>query len=192
MPAGCRRPRSCAAGEARNLSVGQGVITVTPLEVARFYAAIGNGGYLVTPRLMRDAIDVAPPSQREVATPAFSESDRVQGLHPATLEAVREGLRRVVDDERGTAHQAARLASVAIAGKTGTAETGDPEGDHAWFAGYAPADKPRLAFVVVLEHAGSQGAAAAGLAKKLVERLRQLGYFGGSATAEKTLPTGKG
>ena len=105
---------------------------------------------------------------------------------------MREGLRRVVDDPRGTAYQAARLTSVAIAGKTGTAETGNSGGDHAWFAGYAPADAPRLAFVVVLEHAGGEGAQAAGLAKKLVERLRQLGYFGAPQTAEKSLPAGKG
>ncbi len=166
-------------------------MTVTPLEIARFYAAIANGGYLLTPRLVRDAIDDGPPERRVPAAASLSDSGRVEGLHAATLEAVREGLRRVVEDERGTAHQA-RLTSVAIAGKTGTAETGGTLGDHAWFAGYAPAEAPRVAFVVVLEHAGTEGAAAAALAKKLVERLRQLGYFGQTRTAEKPPSTGQG
>ena len=115
-------------------------MTVTPLEIARFYAAIANGGYLLTPRLVRDAIDDGPPERRVPAAASLSDSGRVEGLHAATLEAVREGLRRVVEDERGTAHQA-RLTSVAIAGKTGTAETGGTLGDHAWFAGYAPAER---------------------------------------------------
>ena len=62
------------------------------------------------------------------------------------------------------------LKDVAIAGKTGTAETGQSS-DHAWFTGYAPADSPQVAFVVVLEHGGSGGAEAGPLAKQLVEEM---------------------
>ncbi len=62
------------------------------------------------------------------------------------------------------------MKEVAIAGKTGTAETGQPS-DHAWFTGYVPADSPQVAFVVVLEHGGSGGRDAGPLAKKLVEEM---------------------
>ena len=64
-----------------------------------------------------------------------------------------------------------------IAGKTGTAETGEDRASHAWFAGYAPADEPKLAFVVVLEHAGDAATAAGPVAKRLVLRMEQLGML---------------
>ncbi len=99
------------------------------------------------------------------------------GLKVSTLEEIREGLRRVVSDSKGTARETVFVESVAIAGKTGTAETGADRADHAWFAGYAPADNPKLAFVVVLEHSGSGGEVAGPVAKRLVLRMRQLGYF---------------
>ncbi|MBI3840201.1 MAG: hypothetical protein HY288_19945, partial [Planctomycetia bacterium] len=111
---------------------------------------------------------------------------------PEALAAVREGLRRTVEDPNGTAFGTVRLNSLAIAGKTGTAETGGDQEDHAWFAGYVPADAPRFAFVVVLEHAGSGATAAGSVAKALVQRLEQLGYFGTPKTAENSIPPGKG
>jgi cell division protein FtsI/penicillin-binding protein 2 len=83
-----------------------------------------------------------------------------------------------------------RSVQMAIAGKTGTAETGGQQEDHAWFAGYAPADAPRYAFVVALEHAGSGAQVAGSLAKLLVERMQQLGYFG--PPEEPSIPPGKG
>ena len=98
-------------------------------------------------------------------------------MHTATLQAIREGLRRVVADTNGTAHATVFLASTAIAGKTGTAETGEDRASHAWFAGYVPADKPKLAFVVVLEHAGDAATAAGPVAKRLVVRMEQLGLL---------------
>jgi cell division protein FtsI/penicillin-binding protein 2 len=94
-----------------------------------------------------------------------------------TLAAVRVGLERVVSDPRGTGHTTVQSDQVSIAGKTGTAETGGSAGDHAWFAGYAPAEQPRVAFVVVLEHAGDGSSAAGPLARRLAERMDQLGYF---------------
>jgi penicillin-binding protein 2 len=101
-------------------------------------------------------------------------------------------LRRVVDDPAGTAFATMHTPGLAIAGKTGTAETGGRQDDHAWFAGYVPADKPRYAFVVVLEHAGHGGEVAGPLARNLIERMQELGYFGAAETADKSFPPGKG
>ena len=90
----------------------------------------------------------------------------------------REGLRRVATDPEGTGYEAFHALGVDVAGKTGTAETGGNAPEHAWFAGYAPADAPQLAFVVVLEHAGDASATAAPAAARLVEKLQSAGYFG--------------
>jgi penicillin-binding protein 2 len=170
--------------QTQMLAIGQGTLTATPLQIARFYAAIANGGHLIAPRLVR-SVTGGPGDQ-------CSASTRIAGLDDATLEAVREGLVRVVADPNGTAFATVRLPWVAIAGKTGTAETGGGRSDHAWFAGYVPAEAPRYAFVVALEHAGSGATAAGSLARSLVERLRQLGYLTAPATADRAFPPGKG
>ena len=83
----------------------------------------------------------------------------------------------MVADTNGTAHATVYLESIAIAGKTGTAETGEDRPSHAWFVGYVPADEPKLAFVIVLEHAGEAATAAGPLAKRLVLRMDQLGML---------------
>ncbi len=144
-------PRGQRLALAQSLAIGQGTLTVTPLQVARLMAAVANGGRMLRPRIVKS--DQAGDHASEPA------SSRPIHLSPRTLAAVREGLRRTVADERGTAHDSARLAHVAIAGKTGTAQTA--AADHAWFAGYAPADEPRIAIVVVLEHGGPAAGEAA-------------------------------
>jgi penicillin-binding protein 2 len=178
-PSTAHRPRH--NGEAESLAIGQGTLTATPLQVVRMMAAIGNGGKLVTPHVVERLglqteasvasgdvvagdIDIRPPQQ-------------IAGLDARKLDIVREGLRRVVADEKGTGHATISLDGVSIAGKTGTAELGDGSADHAWFAGYAPAESPRIAFVIVLEHAGDAAAAAGPVANRLVARLKSDGYF---------------
>ncbi len=178
-------------GTSEYLAIGQGTLTATPLEVLRLYAAIANGGYLLSPRFTRTAVSpqASPSPARESRLPGDL---RVSGLDPATLAAVRKGLERVVEDPAGTAFDSVRLPDLAIAGKTGTAETGSSGHDHAWFVGYAPAEAPRVAFVVVLEHGGSGAETAGPIARSLVQRMRQLDYFGVSRTATRPFPPGKG
>jgi penicillin-binding protein 2 len=176
--------------QTQAMAIGQGTLTATPLQIVRLFATIANGGHLITPKLLRDQIDDG--ETHDAPHAELSESTRIAGLNEASLVAVREGLRRTVDDPNGTAYATVRLTSVPIAGKTGTAETGAKSEDHAWFAGYAPADAPRYAFVVVLEHSGSGATAAGSLAKSLIQRMQQLGYFGVPRTAEKEIPPGKG
>src|SRR5262249_28451887 len=107
---------------------------------------------------------------------------RIPGLTAEILAAIRTGLLQAVANDEGTAHDTVELTSVAIAGKTGTAETGPGQPEHAWFAGYAPADHPRVAFVVVIEHAGNAATSAGPVAKNLVKRMDELGYFTGGTT----------
>jgi penicillin-binding protein 2 len=179
--------------EAQALAIGQSSLTVTPLQIVRLMAAVANGGNLVCPRVAVRLNAKPHPGSDSPATSAADElapgsSHKIGGLKPETLATVREGLRRVVADPNGTAYGTVRLQSVAIAGKTGTAQTGPSRQDHAWFAGYVPAERPQFAFVVVLEHGG--GAAAAGpLAKRLVLAMQELGYFDATRNAEELSKT---
>jgi penicillin-binding protein 2 len=167
------------------MSIGQGVLSVTPLQMARLLAAVANGGYLVTPHLVADVVLPESTSARFKNDGADAADDPlhipppqvISGLHEATLAAIREGLARVVADPRGTGHATIWTDRIAVAGKTGTAETGADRADHAWFAGYVPAERPQLAFVVVLEHAGDAATAAGPVVKKLVEQIDRLGLL---------------
>ncbi len=168
--------------DALPIAIGQSTTTATPLQIVRTVAAIANGGKLVTPhvaeRIAFSSDDATTPGS-DVADPIrFDPPYAIPGLDEKMVSAIRDGLRQAVSDEQGTAHATVDLAAVSIAGKTGTAETGPGKPEHAWFVGYAPADQPRVAFVVVVEHAGNADTAAGPVAQHLVERMAQLGYFG--------------
>ena len=165
-------------GDTLGLAIGQSSLTTTPLQVARMMAAIANGGLLVQPHLgtsggptLVDADDLTS------ARPVFAhpEPQPIPGLTSSTIQAIREGLTRVVEDPAGTGYKSVRLPEVTIAGKTGTAEVGRGQPDHAWFAGYVPAEQPRVAFAVVLEHGGSGGKNAGPIAREFVRCLLETG-----------------
>jgi penicillin-binding protein 2 len=165
-------------GDTLGLAIGQSRLTTTPLQIARIMAVVANDGYLVTPHVVR-SITSNDPSQNNGAfqeTPPHPRR-RLAGLHDGTLHRIREGLAKVVSHPRGTGYKRVRLDAVAIAGKTGTAEVGGGKPDHAWFAGYVPADRPRIAFAVVLENAGSGGQAAGPVARRFIESLLELGLI---------------
>jgi len=151
------------------LAIGQSTLTVTPLQIVRLMAAVANGGKLLTPQVVRDVHRQG--ASRETVWQSDLPSPKDVGLSKRTLHFVRSGLEQVVASPRGTGYKRVRLKSVSIAGKTGTAETGGGRPDHAWFAGYVPAERPQIAFVAVVEHGGSGGVTAGPLAKKLVEEM---------------------
>lgn len=163
--------RAWKADDTYSLAVGQGPITATPLQVARWLAAIANGGDLVVPR-----ITLAGPASSSGPAAAADRSAERLALSPQTLAALREALEQVVRDPLGTGYATVRLSWPTIAGKTGTAEVGEGLADHAWFAGYTPAEDPRWAIVVVLEHGGNGATAAGPLARRVVQALQQAGY----------------
>lgn len=152
-------------GDTVNFSIGQGYLLVTPLQVLRMTAAIANGGILVQPYLVKkiENVDVSSRSNKEI------------GISKKTIEIVKLGLRRVVQDESGTGRKA-RAEGVDIAGKTGTAQS--PNGlSHAWFIGFAPVDKPKIAMVVFVEHGGKGGLEAAENAGKIFAEAKNLGLI---------------
>jgi len=170
------------AGETVSVAIGQGQVTVTPLQLARLVAVIANDGKLVRPHLVK-AVDGAA---REPAALAL-------GFKPSTLAAVKAGLHGVVNAP-GTGWRA-RLPNVAVGGKTGSAQVvssarltrGTPTLamlPHGWFVAFAPVDAPRIALAVLVEHGGSGGEAAAPVARKV------LAHFFNSTSPAPTLLAG--
>ncbi len=133
-------------GDTINMSIGQGAMQATPLQVARMFAVPANGGYLVTPHLLKDG--------EEART-----WRRSLDLQPSTISVLRDGLRRVVTNGTGGALNIKDMPPVA--GKSGTAE--DPPRDtHAWFGGYGPSDEPTVVVVAFVENSGGGGGRVAG------------------------------
>lgn len=173
---GRRQPDS---GSTLQLAIGQSSLLVSPLQVARMMAAIANNGSLVAPRFAHVTPTNLTTEKIQLASFESPESPAAQtnlDLSPRTVAILRESLERVVSDPQGTGRSAG-VTGVRVAGKTGTAETGGGQPDHAWFAGYVPADRPRIAFVVMLEHAGSGGKTAGPVARQFVEALIKAGVI---------------
>lgn len=141
-------------GDTINMSIGQGYLQTSPLQVAVMFAVPANGGYMVTPHLLKDSR--TPDDWREP-----------MGLQPETVKILQDGLRQVISG--GTA-QALNLPNLPpIAGKTGTAEA-DPFENHTWFGAYAPADDPEILIVAFGENSGGGGGSvAAPMVKQMLE-----------------------
>ncbi|MFQ5682490.1 MAG: penicillin-binding protein 2 [Candidatus Binatia bacterium] len=165
-------------GETPSIAIGQGYVTVTPLQMANLMAAVANGGTLYRPWFVRRVESLHGTLIREYGP----EKVHSLALKKTTLQTIHRALRDVVNSERGTG-QRARSNLVKIAGKTGTAQVTRMRGqvvkskhlpyeirDHAWFVAYAPVEKPEIAVAVLVEHGGHGGSAAAPLAKSLIEK----------------------
>jgi len=149
-----------------NLAIGQGRLLCTPLQVAQMCAAIANGGTIIQPHFLERVV-------RPDGTTVRWFEPRMQTIpvHEDTLRVVREGMHRVVVGRGGTARRAG-LARFDVAGKTGTAELGAGRPNHAWFAGYAPFEHPRIAFAVVSERCpGHGGSHAAPIVARALEQI---------------------
>jgi penicillin-binding protein 2 len=148
-------------GETVSVAIGQGQVSATPLQMARVAAIIANGGRLVRPHL---------------APGADQESTPLAAIRPETIAAVRDGMRMAVAEGTG---RRARLPDVEVCGKTGSAQVvakarlerspGSRElRPHGWFLAFAPADRPRIALAVLVEHGGSGAEAAAPVARQIL------------------------
>ncbi|CAN0544043.1 unnamed protein product, partial [Laminaria digitata] len=164
-------------GAAVNVSIGQGAMSATPIQLAVAYAAIANGGHVYQPQVAlrietydgKDSRPIPPRLIRKVDIP------------DAHLAAVREGLRQVVNEPFGTAHYR-RSKLLHVSGKTGTAQVAAmgknrvrsrdqawKVRDHAWFAALAPSEAPEIAVSVFVEHGGGGSSAAAPVAIRTIE-----------------------
>ncbi len=155
-------------GDSINMSIGQGFMQATPLQVANMFAVAANNGYSVTPHLLKDNEE-----HRN-----WKESLE---LSDATVDILHQGLRRVITGGTGQSLNVPHLPP--IAGKSGTAEA-PPGLSHAWFGAYAPMENPEVVVVAFAEHSGGGGGKVAGpMVLQVLEA-----YFGKSQVAEGTTP----
>jgi penicillin-binding protein 2 len=153
-------------GIAANIAVGQGEIITTPLQLLYFISGVANKGILCKPRIVDKIIN-------SEGKTVFLSSYHFSRLpwSSKTIEIIREGMLGVVNSPNGTG-RLAMLSTIKVAGKTGTAQ--NPTGEtHAWFAAFAPYEKPKICLVLCVEHGGMGGSVAAPIAGKILERFFQ-------------------
>jgi penicillin-binding protein 2 len=164
-------------GDSIQLAIGQKDLLVTPLQMARFYSMIANGGKLVTPRLLLDveqpSANRAPGRVLPTPRPAAPEPTNVDAQ---ALAVVREGLYEATHSTLGTSSAIFGSFPIPISGKTGTAEKSIDPGDgymhtfnQSWWCGYGPSDSPDLVVCALIENGGHGGDAAAPAALKVFE-----------------------
>jgi penicillin-binding protein 2 len=165
-----RGRRGWQAGQTVNISIGQGQLLVTPIQVARLMSAVANGGILWKPRLVQRV-------ERPDGTLAYATSSKMTGqvtLSPVVWSFLRHALVGAVNE--GGTGAAARIPGIEVAGKTGTAQSVTKSDasrgqDHAWFASFAPAQDPEVVVVVLVERGGKGGQVAAPIARQIYEAI---------------------
>ncbi|MES2854227.1 MAG: penicillin-binding transpeptidase domain-containing protein, partial [Bdellovibrionota bacterium] len=173
-------------GENLSVAIGQGFVLTTPLQMAVAYNAIGTYGKVVKPFVVRKILSpenkVLESYDPKVLRDLGDPNSEVH-VSKEVFDTVREGMRLVVNGERGTARVSGRLGFVELAGKTGTSQVMSFSADqiyakceerpkhqrhHGWFIGYAPADNPEIAFGILAEHACHGSSGAGPVAKEMV------------------------
>lgn len=154
--------RQWGLGDLINLGIGQGVLSVSPLQIAQMTSSIANGGYKITPHLVHSvekgtgAVELMPITY-----------EKINWVKPEYLEIAQNGMRRVVQEGSGRFY--AKTDLIEIAGKTGTAQ--NPHGfSHGWFTSFSPVEDPQLVVTVFLENAGFASTSAAPIAALLHEK----------------------
>lgn len=151
-----------------SLSIGQGEMSVTPVQMANLTAAVANRGHYITPHILKSIEDRG-------TDPAFTEVKRTS-IDPVWFEPAIEGMHRVVNGPVGGTARIAQVEGLDICGKTGTAQ--NPHGDsHSVFIAFAPRENPKIAIAVYVENAGSGSSMAAPIASLIIEK-----YLTGSVT----------
>jgi penicillin-binding protein 2 len=177
-------------GETLPVAIGQGAVSTTPLQVARALAAVVNGGKLLKPRVIERILS----DDGRVLEDNSSKTEvvRVLDIEPSVLAELKRSMVGVVEDKRGTGHHAALPddSKIVVGGKTGTAQVASREGgvqidDHAWFAGFAPANDPEIVVVALVENGGHGGVAAAPIARAIF-----MNYFGVPEATKAATPGG--
>ena len=145
-----------------SLSIGQGEVSATPLQLAKYTALIANNGKLTVPHVVLGYVD-----NKTNELKYFKYDETEINLDKKKLDYVKEGMKLVVLKKEGTAHNIYDKR-ILIAGKTGTAQ--NPHGkNHALFIAYAPVDNPQIAVAVVVENAGYGSTHAAPIAYKIIK-----------------------
>jgi len=170
-------------GDICNVSIGQGALTVSPLQMASVTAVIATGGMLYRPRLVTQRRRAGDGAVVNIASELIEDLEWSR----LTTDAVRYGMLDVVEAPRGTGKRA-RLDGIRMGGKTGTAEYGRKGDDkkRGWMIAFAPFDEPRYAVAIVIDDAVSGGITVSPLVRQLMQRL--LFPFGGEIIVPQESP----
>ncbi len=154
-------------GDTVNLSIGQGHLNVTPIQVARMMAAVANGGTLYRPYIIERIGPSGDNTSEQVTQP---QAVGTLSISAENLAIIQEALLAVTTQGNGTAVNRYYGLGIPVAGKTGTAEAGGEDTEpHSWFAAYAPADNPEIAIAAIIENAGEGSTIAAPLVRQVIE-----------------------
>ncbi len=154
-------------GETVSVSIGQGAVWLTPMQLQQLSSFIANEGVTFKPRIV-DKIVSPQGKVLKVFEPALLTNAK---LSKQAIAIVKDGMKGVVNEPRGTAY-ASRSATVSISGKTGTAQSaslGTGKGDHAWFVAFAPSENPVLSMAILIEFGGHGASMSAPIAKIVTE-----------------------
>ena len=166
------------------LAVGQGNLEATPLQLATSYAAIANGGKIVTPHIGLKITDASGHTVRSLEPTSTKKVD----IAPTTLDVIKQGLYDAANSPAGTSAPVFAGYKVPVAGKTGTAEVFDNGRivNYAWYASYAPANDPKYVVVVMIEKGGHGATAAAPAARIIYDSLFHIdsGSFTGTVRGD--------
>ena len=175
-------------GETPSISIGQGYVLMTPIQLASMVSTIANGGTIYRPYLVKRIVDTDGKTLKEFS----SERLGTTGISSNNLSLIKAGMYAVVNDPGGTG-SAARVGSTKVAGKTGTSQVvklrnsrGPTEykyRDHALFVAFAPYEKPEIAVAVIIEHGGGGGSVAAPVAGRIIRAWYETKY-----PPKKTVP----
>jgi penicillin-binding protein 2 len=166
-------------GDNVNLAVGQGDVMVTPLQLARAYAALANGGTLVTPHLGGRIVDVNGRTVERIKPPP----KRHLHISDETRNVILGGLERAAMEPGGTSYSVMGGFPFPVAGKTGTAERGEGAEDQSWYSVIAPYRNPEIVVTVTVEHGGFGVESAAPIARTILENYFHLNAGGASGAA---------
>ena len=154
--------RRWGIGDLMSLGVGQGMVSVSPLQMAVATASLANGGYRVQPHLVRAIRE--PDGEMRYTNPVL---EKIEWITPRNLEIVIDGMKAAL--LQGGSNYYGRIPGIEIAGKTGTAQ--NPHGEnHGWFIAFAPADDPQIAVAVLMENSGFGSVSATPIASLLIEQ----------------------
>jgi penicillin-binding protein 2 len=166
-------------GDNVNLAVGQGDVMVTPLQLARAYAALANGGTLVTPHLGARIVNVNGKTVKRIKPPPT----RHLRISDETRNVILGGLEEAAMTPGGTSYPVMGGFPFPVAGKTGTAERGLGQEDQSWYSVIAPYNNPQIVVTVTVEHGGFGVESAAPIARSLLEHYFQLDAGGATGAA---------